>query len=164
MEEKNLLRTLWQKAHLDLWLFIGLIVISSYGLLVLYSASGGSESMFQSRIIQIILGFAVMMIMAQFPPRFYQRIAPYLYLLGIVLLILVDLIGTTSKGAQRWLDLGLFRFQPSEIVKLSVPLMVATFLGSRPLPPSLSNTMIALVIIIVPTLLVAIQPDLEHQF
>lgn len=160
MDDKRILLSLWQKLHLDLWLLIGLIVISGYGLFVLYSASGASESMFRSRIIQLILGFAVMLAMAQFPPRFYQRIAPYLFIVGIIMLILVDLIGTTSKGAQRWLDLGLFRFQPSEIIKLSVPLMVATFLGARPLPPSVSNTMIALVIIIVPTLLVAIQPDL----
>ncbi|WP_131978392.1 rod shape-determining protein RodA [Cricetibacter osteomyelitidis] len=160
MEEKKILLSLWQKMHLDFWLLCGLIVISGYGLFVLYSASGANEAMVKNRIIQLILGFAVMMVMAQFPPRFYQRVAPYLFIAGIIMLILVDLIGTTSKGAQRWLDLGLFRFQPSEIVKLSVPLMVATFLGARPLPPSLSNTMIALVIIIVPTLLVAIQPDL----
>ncbi|MBD4685270.1 FtsW/RodA/SpoVE family cell cycle protein, partial [Xanthomonas citri pv. citri] len=74
--------------------------------------------------------------------------------------ILVDLIGETSKGAQRWLNLGFVRFQPSEIAKLSVPLMVATYLAKRALPPSLKDTFIALGIIIVPTLLVAAQPDL----
>lgn len=76
------------------------------------------------------------------------------------MLILVDAIGTTSKGAQRWLDLGFIRFQPSEIVKLAVPLMVAVYLGNRPLPPKMSETFIAIAMIIVPTLLVAIQPDL----
>ena len=118
------------------------------------------KSCSKNRIIQVILGFAVMMIMAQLPPKFYQRLAPYLYLVGFIMLILVDAIGTTSKGAQRWLDLGFIRFQPSEIVKLAVPLMVAVYLGNRPLPPKMSETFIAIAMIIVPTLLVAIQPDL----
>ncbi|MBE2895217.1 rod shape-determining protein RodA [Spirabiliibacterium falconis] len=159
-EEKRFLGGLWARCHLDFWLFLGLVVISSYGLIVLYSASGASEVMFQSRMIQIGLGFTVMIVMAQLPPRFYERIAPYWYVLGILLLILVDVFGTTSKGAQRWLNLGLFRFQPSEIVKLSVPLMVAVYLGRQKLPPSLISTFIALGMIFVPTILVAIQPDL----
>jgi len=161
MEEKvPLCLRLWQRLHIDFLLFIGLAAITAYGMLVLYSASGASEVMFQNRIIQVILGFAVMMIMAQLPPKFYQRLAPYLYLVGFIMLILVDAIGTTSKGAQRWLDLGFIRFQPSEIVKLAVPLMVAVYLGNRPLPPKMSETFIAIAMIIVPTLLVAIQPDL----
>ena len=105
MEEKvPLCLRLWQRLHIDFLLFIGLAAITAYGMLVLYSASGASEVMFQNRIIQVILGFAVMMIMAQLPPKFYQRLAPYLYLVGFIMLILVDAIGTTSKGAQRWLE------------------------------------------------------------
>lgn len=144
----------------DIWLFLGLLAITVYGVWVLYSASGASERMFISRLIQVILGFGVMCVMALFPPRFYTRISPYLYILCIVLLVLVDVAGETSKGAQRWLNLGFVRFQPSEVAKLAVPLMVATYLSNRPLPPSLKDTVITLVIIIVPTLLVAIQPDL----
>ena len=150
----------WQRLHIDFWLFIGLVTITAYGMLVLYSATGASETMFQNRIIQVTLGFMVMLIIAQFPPKFYQRIAPYLFLIGFAMLVLVDAIGTTSKGAQRWLDLGFIRFQPSEIVKLAVPLMVAVYLGNRPIPPKLSETFIAIAMIMVPTLLVAIQPDL----
>lgn len=160
MSDKNIWLIFWRRLHIDLWLFIGLVLISGYGLLVLYSASGANERMFRNRIIQVCLGFVVMFVMAQFSPRFYQRIAPYLFGAGIIMLILVDLIGTTSKGAQRWLDLGLFRFQPSEIVKLSVPLSVAVYLGKRTIPPTLKETFIALFMILVPTLLVAIQPDL----
>ncbi|AWX15682.1 rod shape-determining protein RodA [Mergibacter septicus] len=160
MIKPSLCQRIWQRLHIDFWLLLGLISITIYGLFILYSASGASERMFDSRLIQISLGFIVMLVMAQFPPRFYQQIAPFLYLAGIILLILVDLIGTTSKGAQRWLDLGLFRFQPSELVKISVPLMVAVYLGKRQLPPSFFDTLIALLIIIIPTLLVAIQPDL----
>ncbi|EIJ71846.1 MULTISPECIES: rod shape-determining protein RodA [Pasteurellaceae] len=160
IEKRSLFSNIWPKLHLDIWLLLGLLVISGYGLMVLYSATGGSEVMFRNRIIQVALGFMVMIIMAQLPPRFYQRVAPYLYIAGIIMLVLVDLIGTVSKGAQRWLDLGILRFQPSEIVKLSVPLMVAVYLGNRSIPPKLSETLIALTIIVVPTLLVAIQPDL----
>lgn len=150
----------WKIFSLDVWLLLGLLTITGYGLIVLYSASGASEKMFTNRIIQVSLGLGLMLLMAMIPPRFYERISPYLYLVCIVMLILVDLIGETSKGAQRWLNLGFVRFQPSEIAKLSVPLMVATYLAKRALPPSLKDTFIALGIIIVPTLLVAAQPDL----
>ncbi|AWW33790.1 rod shape-determining protein RodA [Mannheimia varigena] len=150
----------WKLFSLDLLLLIGLLAITGYGLLVLYSASGGSERMFTNRVIQVSLGLGLMLVMAMFPPRFYQKVSPYLYVFCLILLILVDLVGETSKGAQRWLNLGFVRFQPSEIAKLAVPLMVATYLGKRPLPPSFRDTFIALAIIIVPTLLVAIQPDL----
>ncbi|OIT24572.1 rod shape-determining protein RodA [Glaesserella parasuis] len=145
---------------LDLWLLIGLLAITGYGLLVLYSASGGSEKMFTNRVIQVCLGLGIMFVMAMFPPRFYEKVSPYLYVVCIILLILVDVSGEISKGAQRWLNLGFIRFQPSEIAKLSVPLMVASYLGNRSLPPNLRDTSIALAIIIAPTLLVAIQPDL----
>ncbi|OOH89059.1 rod shape-determining protein RodA [Pasteurellaceae bacterium 15-036681] len=157
---KSFLNRFWKVFALDIWLLIGLLAITIYGLIVLYSASGGNEGMFMNRIIQVTLGLGVMLFMAFIPPRFYEKVSPYLYIFCIVLLVLVDLVGETSKGAQRWLNLGFVRFQPSEIAKLSVPLMVATFLGSRPLPPSFKDTFIALAIIIVPTLLVAIQPDL----
>lgn len=73
-------------------------MISIYGLIVLYSASGANEVMFRNRLIQVVLGFITMFVMAQLSPRFYQRIAPYIFGVGIILLILVDLIGTTSKG------------------------------------------------------------------
>ncbi|MDG6828726.1 rod shape-determining protein RodA [Glaesserella parasuis] len=145
---------------LDLWLLIGLLAITGYGLLVLYSASGGSEKMFTNRVIQVCLGLGVMFVMAMFPPRFYEKVSPCLYVVCIILLILVDVAGEISKGAQRWLNLGFIRFQPSEIAKLSVPLMVASYLGNRSLPPNLRDTSIALAIIIAPTLLVAMQPDL----
>lgn len=157
---KALLNRLGKLLSFDLLLLIGLIAITGYGLLVLYSASGGSERLFTNRIVQIGLGIGVMIVMAFFPPRFYQKVSPYLYVACLVLLILVDVAGETSKGAQRWLNLGFIRFQPSEIAKLAVPLMVASYLGSRPLPPSFRDTFIALGIIIVPTLLVAMQPDL----
>ncbi|VTU07027.1 rod-shape-determining protein RodA [Actinobacillus indolicus] len=160
MNKSSFLSRFWKIFALDIWLLIGLFAITGYGLLVLYSASGGSERMFTNRVVQVCLGLGVMFVMAMFPPRFYEKVSPYLYVVCIILLVLVDLVGETSKGAQRWLNLGFIRFQPSEIAKLSVPLMVATYLGKRSLPPDFRDTAIALAMIIVPTLLVAAQPDL----
>lgn len=160
MNKSSFLSRFWKIFALDIWLLVGLFAITGYGLLVLYSASGGSERMFTNRIIQVCLGLGVMLVMAMFPPRFYEKLSPYLYVVCIILLVLVDLVGETSKGAQRWLNLGFVRFQPSEIAKLAVPLMVAAYLGKRSLPPDFRDTAIALAMIIVPTLLVAAQPDL----
>ncbi|QIM61976.1 rod shape-determining protein RodA [Pasteurellaceae bacterium Orientalotternb1] len=157
---KSFLSRFWKIFALDWLLLIGLLAITGYGLIVLYSASGGSERMFISRLVQVSLGLGLMLVMAMFPPRFYEKLSPYLYVLCVILLILVDVAGETSKGAQRWLNLGFVRFQPSEIAKLAVPLMVATYLGNRALPPNFKDTVITLAIIIFPTLLVAIQPDL----
>ena len=153
-------KVFWKVFSLDLWLLLGLFAITGYGLLVLYSASGGSEKMFTNRVMQVSLGLGVMFVMAMIPPRTYKQISPYLYAVTIVILVMVDVFGETSKGAQRWLNLGFVRFQPSEIAKLAVPLMVATFLSNRPLPPNFRDTAIALAIIVFPTLLVAAQPDL----
>ena len=131
-------KVFWKVFSLDLWLLLGLFAITGYGLLVLYSASGGSEKMFTNRVVQVSLGLGIMFVMAMIPPRTYKQISPYLYAVTIVMLVMVDVFGETSKGAQRWLNLGFVRFQPSEIAKLAVPLMVATFLSNRPLPPNLS--------------------------
>ena len=149
-------KVFWKVFSLDLWLLLGLFAITGYGLLVLYSASGGSEKMFTNRVMQVSLGLGVMFVMAMIPPRTYKQISPYLYAVTIVMLVMVDVFGETSKGAQRWLNLGFVRFQPSEIAKLAVPLMVATFLSNRPLPPNFRDTAIALAIIVFPTLLAGI--------
>lgn len=160
MNNSGIKKLFWKIFSVDVFLLVALLGITGYSLLVLYSASGANERMFTSRIVQVSIGLGLMFIMAMIPPRLYQKMSPYVYVFCLLLLILVDLIGETSKGAQRWLNLGFVRFQPSEIAKLAVPLMVASYLGKRPLPPSFKDTLIALAIILVPTLLVAIQPDL----
>lgn len=160
MSKKSFSERFWKVFAIDLLLLIGLLAITLYGLLVLYSASGGNERMFMNRLIQVGLGLGLMLFMAFFPPQFYEKVSPYLYVVCIILLVLVDVAGEISKGAQRWLNLGFVRFQPSEIAKLAVPLMVAAYLGKRQLPPTFRDTFIALALIIAPTLLVAAQPDL----
>lgn len=160
MERKpNRIARIWQWLHIDFWLLSILLLLSAYGLVILYSASGGSASMFKSRILQVGIGFLVMMIMAKVSLKFYEKIALYLYILVIILLVLVDFLGVTSKGAQRWLDLGVFRFQPSELAKLSIPLMVAYYLGLGRVPINLKQSLIALVIVFIPTVLILTQPD-----
>lgn len=152
--------SLWAKFHLDPSFLLFILILLAYSVFITWSASGQSVLMLERKLMQIGLGLVVMFVLAQFPPRFYEKWAPYLYLICIILLILVDIIGHTSKGAQRWLNLGFLRFQPSEIAKIAVPLMVARFISRDGCPPSLKNTLLTLLIIALPTLLVAMQPDL----
>ncbi|MCL6408311.1 rod shape-determining protein RodA, partial [Dickeya dadantii] len=150
----------WAKIHIDLPFLLCILALLGYSLFVLWSASGQDVGMMERKAVQIVLGFTVMIVMAQIPPRVYEGWAPYLYVVCVILLLIVDIFGQISKGAQRWLDLGFIRFQPSEIAKIAVPLMVARFINRDMCPPSLKNTAIALILIFVPTLLVAAQPDL----
>ena len=153
-------KSIWSKLHLDPLFLLFIVLLLGYSVYVIWSASGQDIAMTQRKIIQIILGLMVMITLAQFPPRFYEKIAPYLYVGCIIVLLLVDIFGHTSKGAQRWLNLGFIRFQPSEIAKIAVPLMVAKFIKRSDCPPPLLTIIQTLLIIAVPTLLVAMQPDL----
>ena len=153
-------KTFWDKVHLDPTMLLILLALLVYSALVIWSASGQDIGMMERKIGQIAMGLVIMVVMAQIPPRVYEGWAPYLYIICIILLVAVDAFGAISKGAQRWLDLGIVRFQPSEIAKIAVPLMVARFINRDVCPPSLKNTGIALVLIFMPTLLVAAQPDL----
>lgn len=153
-------QTIWQKLHIDLPLFLILLAILGYGLIVFWSASGQEIAMMERRLIQCLIGILVLIVFAQVPPRVYENLAFYLYIVCVILLLFVDLFGETSKGAQRWLNLGFVRFQPSEIAKIAVPLMVARFINRGPTPPKLINTFIAVILIFVPTALIAIEPDL----
>ncbi|MEY4921338.1 MAG: rod shape-determining protein RodA [Pseudomonadota bacterium] len=152
--------SLWYKMHIDLPFLICILALLTYSAFVMWSASGQDIGMMERKVGQITIGLVVMLVMAQIPPRVYESWAPYLYCVCVILLVLVDAFGQISKGAQRWLDLGFIRFQPSEIAKIAVPLMVARFMNRDVCPPSLKNTGIALILIFVPTLLVAAQPDL----
>ncbi|PWC15175.1 rod shape-determining protein RodA [Brenneria roseae subsp. americana] len=152
--------SIWTKIHIDFPFLICILALLGYSLLVMWSASGQDVGMMERKVVQIVLGLVVMIVMAQIPPRVYEGWAPYLYVVCVILLMMVDIFGQISKGAQRWLDLGFVRFQPSEIAKIAVPLMVARFINRDMCPPSLKNTGIALVLIFTPTLLVAAQPDL----
>ncbi len=146
--------------HLDTALLLGLLLASTIGLVVLYSAGQENTGLLYRQIVRLLIAFGVMVAIAQISPRKLRQWAPWLFTVGVILLVAVLLVGDVGKGAQRWLDLGVVRFQPSEIMKLAVPMMVAWFLAQHRLPPSLSGVAITAVIIAVPAGLILKQPDL----
>jgi len=145
---------------IDTPLFIFIILLSSLGLLILYSSSGGSMNLIYKQLIHLGLATSVMLIIAQIPPILFLRSAPILIILGIILLILVLFFGSSGGGAQRWLDIGIIRFQPSEIMKIIVPITIAAILSEKTLPPRAFPVIISLVVISTVVLLIARQPDL----
>lgn len=153
--------TLWQRIHIDPWLTLLLLSICCIGLTILYSASIQDNAMVLRQIVSYGVAFIVMFVMAQIPPSVYRTLTPIFYVLGLLLLVLVDIIGEVRMGAQRWINLpGFGSVQPSEFMKLGMPMMCAWFLSKRDLPPSFSSVGIVLVLIIIPVLLIAKEPDL----
>jgi rod shape determining protein RodA len=150
---------LMRRLHLDGPLLGGLLLICAFGLVVLYSAVGESNRLLMNQVVRLGVAFVAMFIVAQLPPGFLRRWTPWAYLAGILLLLLVLTKGDIGQGARRWLDLGI-RFQPSEAMKLAVPMMAAWFLHDRPIPPRFVHIAAIAVMIAVPTLLIARQPDL----
>ncbi len=146
--------------HLDGMLLSALAAVSLFGMFILYSAAGDNLSLWVSQLARLGIGFAVMIALAQVPDHFLRMLAPAGYAIGLLLLLVVAVAGDVGKGAQRWLDLGFLRFQPSEILKLAVPMMCAWYLHQRPLPPSLRDAGIVLLVVILPVTLIAEQPDL----
>lgn len=152
--------SLIHRFHLDVPLLTGLLLLCGLGLTVLYSAGGQEFDIVIRQAMRMLLGFMVLFALAQFNVTQLLRITPWLYGIGVLLLIAVMLFGRKAMGAQRWLDLGFIRFQPSEIMKIVEPLMIGWYLAQHPLPPSYGRLAIAMLLIIVPFLLIAKQPDL----
>ena len=148
-----------RRIHLDSILLGGLLLVCGLGLVVLYSAVGEDMDLWLQQCIRLSVAIAAMVIVAQLPPDLLRRWTPWGYLFGLGLLVLVLLLGDVGHGAQRWLDVGI-RFQPSEIMKLAVPMMAAWFLHDRQLPPRALQLVVIAIIIAVPTVLIARQPDL----
>lgn len=146
--------------HIDLSLFAFLLVLVSFGLLILYSASNANMGMIMRQSFRLVIATLIMLVMAFIPPHKYKIWTPWIYGIGLSLLIAVMIMGKIGKGAQRWLELGLFRFQPSEIMKLAVPMMTAWFFDRQSNPSSLKSICSAGLIIFIPAFLIAKQPDL----
>ena len=146
--------------HIDLWLFIPLVLLSMAGLVVLYSASGQSEPMMSAQIRNLFIAFAVLLITAQLRLETLKIVSPYVFAVGLVLLVGVAFFGVGAKGAQRWLSLGFIRFQPSEIMKVAMPLAIAWWLSKKALPPTSKSLLIAAMMVAVPSFLILQQPDL----
>ena len=137
----------------------GLVLICVFGLFVLYSASGENSLLLVNQAVRLSVALIAMLVVAQLPPDFLRRWTPWGYAAGLLLLMLVLTKGDVGQGARRWLDIGI-RFQPSEAMKLAVPMMTAWFLHDRHIPPRIGHLAIIAVLIAVPTFMIAKQPDL----
>ncbi|MGB5260493.1 MAG: rod shape-determining protein RodA [Gammaproteobacteria bacterium] len=151
----------WQhRLHLDAQLLVSLIGLSALGLVVLYSAGGADIELVERQLLRLAIAFASLFAVAQVPPRLLLRMTPWVFMVGMLFLAAVLVGGESSGGAQRWLNLYIVRFQPSEIMKLAVPMMVAWYLAEARLPPTGWQLLVATVLIAVPMLMIAKQPDL----
>jgi rod shape determining protein RodA len=146
--------------HLDGPLLVSVLAVCAAGLIVLFSAAGEDVHIALGQAARVGLGMVVLALVAQVPPRVMRIGAPFLYGVGVLLLVAVAVVGDVAMGAQRWLDLGFVRFQPSELLKIAVPLCCAWYLHDRPLPPDFTTLVTVVLIVLVPTLLIAEQPDL----
>ncbi|MCK5720618.1 MAG: rod shape-determining protein RodA [Thiomargarita sp.] len=145
---------------IDKYLFFSLVLLSCVGLIILYSASNQNTSLILRQIVRLLIGFIIMLSIAQMNLQKIISWIPWIYLIGVILLALVLIIGDSSKGAQRWLNLGLFRFQPSELMKITLPLMLAWYIGNKPLPPTYTRLLLAIIMIVIPVVLIFKEPDL----
>ncbi len=150
----------WQRLHLDPILLLGLLLLTAYGLIVLYSGGGQSEYYIKRQGAFFTIAYIGMIVAAQFDLRLFQRWAIWFYLGGVILLALVLVLGVGAKGAQRWISLGFIRFQPAEILKVAVPMMVASYFSTRMLPPRFRHVVVCLAFIGLPAALIVKQPDL----
>ena len=150
---------LMRRLHIDGPLLFGLAILCAFGLIVLYSAVGESNRLLVNQAIRLCIAFVAMLLVAQLSPDFLRRWTPWAYIAGLVLLVLVLIAGEMGGGARRWLDIGV-RFQPSEIMKLAVPMMAAWYLHDRHMPPKLGQLGVLVVVIVAPAALIARQPDL----
>jgi len=148
------------RVHIDLPLLFLLLLLTAYGLLVLYSASGESTAAVYRQGRNLLVGYVTMVVAAQISLAQYARWAPWFYLVGLAMLFGVMFFGVGAKGAQRWLEVAGFRFQPSEIMKLGVPMSVAWFLADKPLPPKFLHLLAAFLLLGLPAALILQQPDL----
>ena len=146
-----------KRHYIDWWLLLFIVLLMAYGLVILHSAGGWI--LVKKQMVRLTLGLFVMIVFAQIKPEKLAGITPWLYILTVILLIAVFFFGVQSKGAQRWLKIGI-RFQPSELAKLTIPLVLAWFYRYRILPPNFKSIMISLLILMIPVLLIFKQPDL----
>lgn len=151
---------IWFRMHIDLPLLTGLLVLMGISLLTLYSAGGQNTFWVKRQGINVLVSLVAMLFMAQINPATLKRWAPPLFVFGIGLLIATLLFGHVGKGAQRWLDFGVVKFQTSEMVKLILPITVAWYISRHPLPPRLKHIAGGFALVLLPTLLIAKQPDL----
>lgn len=146
--------------HLDKYLLIGLGSLMLLGFVVLYSASNASIPRVLGQVTNLAVAASVMWLFANIPPHYLMRVALPIYALGLLLLLGVEVKGEIINGARRWLHLGFVTIQPSEIMKIAVPLAVAWYFDRYEAILRLKDYCIAGLMVLLPVLLVAHQPDL----
>lgn len=151
----------WARIHIDPWL-LGLLILNALlGLVVLYSASAENWMMVGKQGMSFVIGFIALFVCAQIPPKVYQAASPYLYVLGVLLLILVLFVGDSRLGAKRWISIpGFGSMQPSELMKFAIPLMITWYISRKTLPPKFKHIVIAIALMLCPLVLISLQPDL----
>jgi rod shape determining protein RodA len=149
-----------ERLHLDKPLLIALGALAALSLLTVYSASGKDLGVLFSHALRLLLGFAILLAMAQIRPELIARYSPHFYAVALGLLGLVLVAGTIGKGARRWLDLGLVTLQPAELMKLAGPMMLAWLLARSALPPRLARLAAGFLLAVLPAAFIARQPDL----
>ncbi len=150
----------WYSLHLDPPLMFLLILIIGFGLFILFSASNESGAILWKQLLRVIIGFAILFLFAQIPPKRYYDWAPWVFAGILLMLIIVVFFGHVDKGARRWLNVGFFHFQPSEVMKLVMPMMLARYFSDKELPPHLAPLIASVMMLLIPVLLIAKQPDL----
>lgn len=149
-----------QQLHIDIPMLLGLLAVTAFGLFILYSATGQDTDHVMRQSLRLGMGFMVMLALAQFNPQTLRRWTLPLFIIGLLMLAAVLVFGVHAKGAQRWLNLGVFRFQPSEVMKLVVPMMLAWFLSESTLPPRFMRLLVCVALLAIPVVLIAVEPDL----
>lgn len=155
------LKKIWKKSHLDFLLLLGILTLVAIGFIILYSAGNHNLALLRHQMLTFVFAFVAMYLFAQTPTYRYQSLTPWIYSIVLLLLLAVMGVGVVNKGAQRWLNIGLLRFQPSEIMKIVVPMMLAWYLRNKNFPLHAKNLCVCLVIIALPVLIIAKQPDLS---
>ncbi len=150
---------LQQRLHIDFPLLLAFLAIFMISLTAIYSASNSNIDAVVNQTIKILISISAMAVVAQFSPLSYGRVGPWLFLLCLVLLILVLVIGETRNGATRWLNIGI-SFQPSELMKIAMPLMIARYIANGALPPTVFSVGVSITIVLVPSVLIMLEPDL----
>ena len=164
LSDEDVLRrraSLLQRMHIDGWLLLLLLILGTGSLFILYSASGKNIDLLLKQASSFGIGMLAVVVIAQFDPRFMARWVPLAYVIGVALLMVVEVMGHTAMGATRWINIpGVIRFQPSELMKIIMPMTIAWYLSRHNLPPRFKHIVISLAMIGVPFVLIVKQPDL----
>lgn len=160
-QEMGRMTKLWQKIWnpIDPWLFIAMMTVYVMSLFLLYSADGQEFGQLENKTLHTVIGFAVLWLVAQVNPKTIAKLALPIYIVGVILLIGVEVAGVTVNGSTRWLDIGV-RIQPSEIMKIGLPMTVAWYFQRYEGRLRWFHYIIAMILVVVPGALILKQPDL----